>query len=365
MKRRNFILASGSTVLSGMIASRIQRPAIGLNFEISTPDKDPSKVDSLVIEFETLEITPKYLDEKEPVSVQAKVEVAGRVKKSDKVQASIVNGESKELESSIDSIVIDGLNASSTISGEVTVSIDHSDVQDSYSRQFNITGSGIPDSVVVQYDASNFTQGEATWPADVGPDMSITGDPQTETLSDGSVGVRGDGVDDYGEWTAPSSLEGSSLHQFSIEFGIQFTQSTVFAMGNFNGDNETSVVVDFNKQENFNDEAGNFRFFLRSDGGNNFAVSPTNNPNLDDGNLHKVSIIVTGTDPVTDTDIIIDGTQVNTSAGNDSIPLDNYGQQDLSQAVFAFNNEGSIGRYGDVAYSIIRWHDSAITEQTI
>jgi hypothetical protein len=144
MRRRNFILTSGSAVLSGLVASGIQRPAIGLNFEISTPNKDPSKVDSLMIEFETLEITPKYIDEKEPVSVQAKVEVAGRVKKSNEVQASIVNGELKELESSIDSIVIDGLNVSESISGEVTVSIDHPDVQDSYSRNFRMYGSEIP-----------------------------------------------------------------------------------------------------------------------------------------------------------------------------------------------------------------------------
>jgi hypothetical protein len=158
MKRRKFMIASGSAVLSGVVASRIQRPAVGLDFEISTPDKDPSEVDSLLIEFETLKITPKYIDENEPVNVQAKVEVNGRIDKSNEVQTSVVNGETKNLENSIDSIVVDGLNASSTIYGVVTVSIDHPDIQDSYSRQFYVNSSEISDSVVYHFggdDSSN------------------------------------------------------------------------------------------------------------------------------------------------------------------------------------------------------------------
>jgi hypothetical protein len=162
MRRRNFILTSGSAVLSGLVASGIQRPAIGLNFEISTPDKDPSKVDSLVIEFETLEITPKYLDEKEPVSVQAKVEVAGQVEKSNKVQTSVANGETKNLKNNIDSLVVDGLNVSESISGEVTVSIDHPEVQDSYSRNFRMDSSDIPDSFVYDFETGDVSRWDAT-----------------------------------------------------------------------------------------------------------------------------------------------------------------------------------------------------------
>jgi hypothetical protein len=155
MKRRDFIVASGSTVLSGLATSQIQRSAIGLDFEISTPDKDPSKVDSLVIAFEKLEITPKYLDESEPVNVQGKVEVGGRIEKSNEVQTSVVNGGTKNLENDVDSIVLDGLNTSSTISGDVTVSIDHPDIQDSYSRQFYVNGSEIPDSRFYNFESGD------------------------------------------------------------------------------------------------------------------------------------------------------------------------------------------------------------------
>jgi hypothetical protein len=160
LKRRNFILASGSTVLSGIVTSRIQRPAIGLNFEISTPDKNPSEVNSLVIDFETLQITPQYIDERESISVQAEVEVAGSTKQSNRFQTSVENGETKELKDRIDALVVDGLNVSRTISGNVTISIDHPDIQDSYARQFNITSSGISESVVdnfeqILYEAEN------------------------------------------------------------------------------------------------------------------------------------------------------------------------------------------------------------------
>jgi hypothetical protein len=162
MNRRDFIIASGSAVLSGLVASGIQRPALGLNFQISAPDAEPSKVDSLVIEFETLEITPKYLDEKEPIIVQAKVEVGGQVEKSNKVQTSVANGETKNLKNNIDSLVVDGLESSSSIMGDVTVSLDHPDIQDSYSRQFNITGSGIPDSVIDHYETSLYEDQDST-----------------------------------------------------------------------------------------------------------------------------------------------------------------------------------------------------------
>jgi hypothetical protein len=220
MKRRNFVVASGSTVLSGLATSQIQRPAIGLDFEISTPDKDPSEVDSLVIEFETLEITPKYLDEKEPVNVQAKVEVEDQTKKSNELQTLVKNGQKKDLKNDIDSIVVDGLNVSSTITGDVTVSINHPDMQDSYSRQFYVNGSEIPGSEKLhsRYDFSELENGTTSNL----PDLTGNGYDLTKGSFSG-VGVSINGVqsgefdgDNDGVWTDRFTAVSQPITLFAV-----------------------------------------------------------------------------------------------------------------------------------------------------
>jgi hypothetical protein len=232
MKRRDFIVASGSTVLSGLATSQIQRSAMGLDFEISTPNKDPSKVDSLLIEFETLEITPKYLDENDPVSVQAKVEVANQTKKSNEVQTSVVNGESKNLENSIDSLVVDGLNASSTISGDVTVSIDHPDIQNSYSQQFKVNGSEIPESAIHQWKFSDGSGTTATDSEDSN-DLSLSGPTWvSDTSAEGDYVLDFDGTDDTANGSAVSALGGNNAHSFAITLDLDNYVTDPTGVGN-------------------------------------------------------------------------------------------------------------------------------------
>jgi hypothetical protein len=64
MNRRKLLLTSGGAIFTGISIGSLQIPVIGINFEISGPqNKDPSKVDSIMLEFDKLELTPKYLDE--------------------------------------------------------------------------------------------------------------------------------------------------------------------------------------------------------------------------------------------------------------------------------------------------------------
>jgi len=225
----------------------------------------------------------------------------------------------------------------------------------------DLPSNAIPDSVVVQYRGSEFTQGNNTWPADVGPDMSMTGDPQTETLQNGQDGVRGDGTDDFGSWDPPTSLEGSSLQSFSIEFSVQFTTGGTFDEGSFSG-SDTSINLSYNVDESFNNDDGNLRIQLIDDSDNLVQAAPQSNPNLDDGNTHNVSIIIDASTP--DIDFIIDGSSFNVSFDSQD-SLTNFGLQDLNQYVFARNNQGSADNYGNIAHGIIRWHDTAISSQTI
>lgn len=65
MKRREFLLASGSAILTGTAIGSLQRPALGLEFEISAvPSKKPMNIDSILIEFTNFDMTPTYLDER-------------------------------------------------------------------------------------------------------------------------------------------------------------------------------------------------------------------------------------------------------------------------------------------------------------
>lgn len=79
MERRRFLVASGSTILAGTALNSLQRPAVGLDFEISTvPNRKPSDVDSILIEFTNLEITPSYLDDSEDLGIKIELDIDGK-----------------------------------------------------------------------------------------------------------------------------------------------------------------------------------------------------------------------------------------------------------------------------------------------
>jgi hypothetical protein len=150
MRRRDFVLTSGSAILTGLATSHLHKPAVGINFEISTPDKDPSEVRSILVDFETLGITPQYLNENKNMKVQVKIEVSNQTKTSDELQTSVKNGTTKQLGNDIDPIVIDGINTDNSIRGTVTVLIDHPNIKDKYAKTFTFDSGNIPDSALTQ-----------------------------------------------------------------------------------------------------------------------------------------------------------------------------------------------------------------------
>jgi len=89
--------------------------------------------------------------------------------------------------------------------------------------EYNYTDA-IPDSVELQYFATNVTGGDTTWPDDNGvADMTLTGNKTDATLSDGGEALAFDGSTDFGSVTLPSTLEASSLNAFYIEFSTEYT----------------------------------------------------------------------------------------------------------------------------------------------
>lgn len=156
MKRRKFLFTSGSVLLGSAAITGSQKPAIGLDFELSTiPDKNPKDVDSLLVEFSKLEVTPRYLNEDKKITVQARIETDNYgTSQSSKHKTSFVNGVTKQLSEEIEPTLLDGIDADSFISGDVSITVTHPDLTDTHRRPFSIAGEGIPDSGVARYDAT-------------------------------------------------------------------------------------------------------------------------------------------------------------------------------------------------------------------
>jgi hypothetical protein len=153
MRRRNFLLASGSTILTGGVTGILNKPSIGVEFDISgTPTEDPSNVRSIFISFDTLSIEPRYIDTKESARVEVLLEVDDHGVDSKDSFITLRNGQEKDISAEFDPLVVDGINANnqSYISGTVSVEIDHPSIKDTYDRRFNINDNLIPSSTLTQ-----------------------------------------------------------------------------------------------------------------------------------------------------------------------------------------------------------------------
>jgi len=225
--------------------------------------------------------------------------------------------------------------------------------------------SGIPDSVILQYFATNYTQGDATWPDDKGvADMSINGDPQDSTLSDGNESVKGDGSDDHGLTTPPASLEGSSLQSFAIELAVEWSHSNTgeAIAGVGNTSDSQRVFIDINRDSSFSTDGGNMVFAIQDVDGNTIETE-TGTTGLNDGNRHDITININDT-TTNDITFIIDGSEITTPTQASTENPDNFGTWGYDLAHFG-RNFGGVEFYADINLGAVRWHDSAISEQTI
>lgn len=240
--------------------------------------------------------------------------------------------------------------------------IDDVEVPGNYFRLQDIT---IPSSVVIQHTATGWAQGDSTVADDDGGTnpMSLTGDLQATTLSDGSESITADGSNDYGQFTMPSAIEGSDLNAFAVEYAIgsfPTTETTLF--GQRNDDQNQNVELFLNRNENNNTETGNFRFVVTDDSGDSVLVAPTNNPQLDDGNRHDISVSIDDAANNNAT-IFIDGSEVSATVGVGQSPS-NFTTWDNDMHVFA-RYQGGVEKYTAIDVGAARWHNTSITSQTI
>jgi len=221
----------------------------------------------------------------------------------------------------------------------------------------------IPDSVVLQYFATTWSQGDATWDDDTNTaNQSLTGDPQSGTLSDGSEYVGFDGSDDYGQITLPTSLEGGSLEQCSFEIAFETTTSSTISNIFGVAQSNQEWYMEINRDSSFNSDSGQIFSVLRDSNSNVLRSEPATSLNLDDGTRHNVTVSFDG--PNNTVTYIVDGTTYSTTYNGQNTP-DNFAAWSQDMAIAADNDSGSFGRNADIDIGAIRFHDKFLTSQTI
>ena len=231
-------------------------------------------------------------------------------------------------------------------------------------RNVSVGIDAIPDSVVLQYFATEVNGGSSTWPDDVETqDMGLTGGETDATLSDGSESLEFDGANDTGDIPVPSNFDEDGMHEWTLEIAFEF---------DFTGDNEDLIntresdgqqfLLSPNRDENNATDDGNMGFRF-DDGTDRFRFSFQDNPNLNDGNRHDLTLIMNDMTR-NDATLILDGDEKSITTNETEGP-DSWSAWSLPFQIAARNNDGSIDRHMPVEIGAMRWHDEAIEGQTI
>ena len=249
MKRRRFTIASATALLTSTWKPAFDQPVAGLEFSISSPENQkPSETDSILIQFDKLQLTPQYINDDEPVTVQAKLEVNGRIETSNKISTSITNGQTTELKNNINPIELDNITEDGFIRGTVTVSINHPSIKDSYSQTFTISNPSIPDSALTQDlvawyrfedgDARDYT---ATLNAEFADTTAYDGTVNDQTYKENS------GITDYNQ--------GVNSGCFEFNGGTDSNGKAIELPDIITGNNNLSILGWINMNNTSNDNA--------------------------------------------------------------------------------------------------------------
>lgn len=165
MKRRKFLLTSGSAVLgSATLHSLSQKPTIALDFQVNDYlGVKPSSIESILLEFNKFQLIPKYIDETgnpATIEIKATTEEDNQNKKTSQIK--LLNNQKINDPKSLNSIIIDGIQTDKSIlEVDVEISIEHPNISRLYNQSFIITDSKIHDSLSAWWPL-NDQNGDAT-----------------------------------------------------------------------------------------------------------------------------------------------------------------------------------------------------------
>lgn len=230
MKRRMFV-ASGSTFLLGSSAklSTIGEPAVGVEFSIlDVTEADPSNTQSVVISFEKLELTPFYVNEQEAFDVSIRINIDGNTETRN-TSVQLENSVTSDISSdpNLNTIEVDGIGKPEEefIIGDITVSVKHPDIKESYSRSFTISrDTVIPNGLIAHWTMANIDSNDNIIDeTDNNNDASKVGSPNYSVVNgpvyDDAVYYYADSTGQDG-WDAGDSSVWNNLD--SVSFSLWF-----------------------------------------------------------------------------------------------------------------------------------------------
>lgn len=200
MKRRKFLLTSGSTVLAGSAFTSLQRPAMGLEFKLSpVPNKDPRIADSVLIDYEKLQITPRYIDESEEATVKTTLDLKGNGTASrENNSVSLSNGNVTTYKDVFGKPLVASVDTNkSYINGEISVTISHTSIgSETFRKNFNISSTKPP--ILEDFEDGNTNIASSEWSdwsltsSDIdltATNKAITGDKSLNVFQNGTGSV--------------------------------------------------------------------------------------------------------------------------------------------------------------------------------
>lgn len=237
MNRRRFMLTSGSAVLASSSLIGFDRPAVGLEFEISSVDSvSPSNINSVLIEFERMDIVAQYLDDSKSLSVKTELNIEDTWKNSNRVSdISFNNGNVVDLtdETSLGNLIVDVGSFSEPVArGKVKITVEHEDIEETYSQSFNIKNSEV---VVDSFEDNNISEYSGdTGNYQVKTDRSFSGDYALYNGGNNDTITSYSGLDNYpqpGDTIRVRTYHGDDEAGSSIGFGFDSGGSNGYRAG--------------------------------------------------------------------------------------------------------------------------------------
>lgn len=298
MNRRNFLALSGSSVISGTaFLGNISGSGVAVEFQVEgIPDKNPSDVDSILIDIEKLLIEPQYIDSSVTATVELKLELSTGDKKV-KTDDVLLDDKGSNLSSNskLQRIEIDDINTSEdSIQGSIRIKLEHPDVSDEWVQFFTISESTSVSTVTTDASLKGHsisltvyedTSGDGT--ADNTENINIGDGTNQYSLSNisGSIGssywvkinlsssiggtpvMKSVGLENVGSWSTATDWDSSQSENGVVHESVPDTS--------YNNGSDVrkglSVKSPFNQPQIFcplNEESGNTAYNFGNSGGN-------------------------------------------------------------------------------------------------
>lgn len=360
MKRRSFLLASGSTILSGTAISGLQRPAFGLEFELlTTPSTDPSNVNSVLVDFDNFRLTPQYVDSSKDATITIEVTI-GSYSQSVSKTVSVTNGKaikSDDLNPETP-VVVDGIDTTkNAIDGEIVITVEHSSIgTETYQQGFTITENPLVNGLVAYYpmEESGST---------VLHDGALTNLGQVYCSWNGSGQVGSDaltfdGVDDYVSFDS-QIVPDDTRKPFTISVWVKVASSkSGFVVGQRdNGDDGDFEGSRLFLQDSSSGDSG----YLFEDSSNNRLTLTFTGPSS--GVWTHIAVTYDGSQDANNVRVYVDGTSRSTSVGNNDSISPTMGCPD--NTTLGARDADSPGNYFEGELDDVRIYDRVLSKSEI